>query len=54
MASALQSEVSPLRELDLSENHLLDQDLELLTAALKSQECRLRNIRSVNQSGLVP
>ncbi|XP_062394309.1 NLR family CARD domain-containing protein 3-like [Sardina pilchardus] len=44
VASVLHSAGSPLRELDLSENRLLDQDLDLLSRALKSPECKLWNI----------
>ncbi|XP_076140382.1 tripartite motif-containing protein 16-like protein [Alosa pseudoharengus] len=42
--SVLHSAGSPLRELDLSENHLLDQDLDLLSRALKSPDCKLWKI----------
>ncbi|XP_036420545.1 LOW QUALITY PROTEIN: NACHT, LRR and PYD domains-containing protein 12-like [Colossoma macropomum] len=45
VASALQLPNSPLKELDLSNNDLLDSGMELLSAGLKSSHCKLEILR---------
>ncbi|XP_033988717.1 protein NLRC3-like, partial [Trematomus bernacchii] len=45
VASALKSDPSHLRDLDLTHNPLKDSDVELLSSALKSPNCRLEALR---------
>uniref|UniRef100_A0AAY4CEE1 NACHT domain-containing protein n=1 Tax=Denticeps clupeoides TaxID=299321 RepID=A0AAY4CEE1_9TELE len=52
VASALKSANSPLRELDMSSNHLGDRGVEVLFSALTNPHCKLETLRSVSTTTL--
>ena len=49
LLSALRSNLSQVKELDLSFNRLQESQVDQLSALLKSEECRLQILRSINQ-----